>query len=210
MTEIKYRKEPFTLQDKTDNTKKTTLDLTNLSTSTSVSLKIPDENGIIQTNLNHYRFLGAVSITNSQADWFILSFSTTAFKGGSDPSGAWNSTIDGYVVPITGYYSISLNVALNKPVGSDVETTQCGIKAGETTGSNNVFYFGERLSSDADSEFLNCSVKSILLNAGESIHGYGWTSITREVVGLNDGPGTPNSSGDNVPTYMSVRLIGRA
>jgi hypothetical protein len=69
-----------------------------------------------------------------------------------------------------------------------------------------IFYVGEQLQSERSRDHLNCCVKSILLNASDSIHGYADSSVTRELLGLTSGGG-PNN-GNTLYNYMSIRFLG--
>lgn len=202
-TQIVYRKTPFVLQDGTDNTKKTTIDLSNLSASRQ--LTIPnDAGGVIRTsNRDHYRFFGGLTSSQSvgSTNWFVINFVTSGFIGAADPSGAWDSGISGYVVPLTGYYSISLQVTFNAIGGSDQVRAECGILANDT------FLLGERIVSHSSRDGINCNVKSILLNEGNSIRAYGRTSHSnRTLLGLSSSGG-PND-GNVLHNYMSIRFLG--
>jgi hypothetical protein len=118
-TNIVYRKTPFVLQDSSDNTKKINVDLSNLSEFRQLTVS-DDDGGILRTsNRDSYRFFGGLtSGVTIGSGWTLIDFQTSGFIGAADPSNAWDSDIKGYIVSITGYYSVSLQVAMGTIGGS--------------------------------------------------------------------------------------------
>lgn len=214
MTETQYRKDPFVLQNKDDNTKKLNIDLSSLSTGTTSTLTVPSNlsggSGVIQTsNRDHYRLFAAKtsSQTANNGAWTSISLSTSGFFRAADPSGAWDSNINGYVVPITGLYSISLNVSLSNASGTSPTGAQCGVVVGETTGSNNIFLYGNRRTTAPTRDGMNCTVEQIHLTVGESIRPYCSTfSGNNRSIEAND-TAFPNIE-ETIKTYMMVRFVG--
>jgi hypothetical protein len=214
MTETQYRKEPFVLQNKDDNTQKLTLDLSGLSTGTTSTLTLPSNlsggSGVIQTsNRDYYRLFASKTSaqTANNGVWISISLSTSGFFRAADPSGAWDSNINGYVVPITGLYSISLNVGLNSIGGSSQIGAQCGLVVGETTGSNNIFLYGNRYTTTSNRDYMNCKVEQIHLTAGESIRPYCSTFNGSNRVIMQNNTDGPNNE-ETIITYMMVRFVG--
>jgi hypothetical protein len=114
MTEINHKKEPFVLQDKTDNTKKLTFNLGSLTTATTSNLIVSDlaiGNNILRTsNRDSYRLFALLTAAQSAPGntWVKLNLQSI-----SDPSDAWDNSNNRYVVQKSGLYSITLNVSLN-------------------------------------------------------------------------------------------------
>lgn len=210
ISQTQYRKANFILQDSTDNTKQTTLDLSNLATSSTTNLIVSNlSNGLIRISArDNYRLIAALTSVQSAPSntWVALDLKTTGFSGAADPSGAWDDTNNRYVVQKSGLYAITLNVALNAGGGSDKVGALCGVVVGEATGTNNAILYGARRESTSNRDYVNCCVQQIYLNASEVIIPYGHSkNISRSF--LDDSTDGPND-GISLRTHMTVRYIG--
>ena len=206
MTEIEHKKEPFVLQDSTDNTKKLKFDLSSLNTGTTSNLIVSDlsnGNNILRTsNRDSYRLLAILTSTQNAPVNTLVKLN---LQSSSD---AWDNSNNHYVVQKSGLYSITLNVSLNSAGGSNAGVgALASIVVGDTVGSNNAAFFGSRVNSHSERDYVNCFIEQIYLNANEVIEPWGYSfAVSRNFMALNTSDGPHN--GTTLYTYMTVQYVG--
>jgi hypothetical protein len=110
LTITSYRKEPFVLQDKTDNTKKLKFDLSNLSTDTTSTLIAPNRDGTIGLNNNNdWAFVTLASDQSLGSGSVKVNFNSKI----ADPGNNFDASNNWYTAPFTGLYHISYQITIN-------------------------------------------------------------------------------------------------